>query len=343
MDSAPYLLDTAKYNAEDHSLDLVLPDQAFFSFSDPARPRSADLYLGTMGPLHATYWRSASVPNKLPVEGVAPGVEASPDNGAPCLPYDPLMSSDMRGRQARSAFPAGPGHVIVKLDLPPLEAIQAMVSAHPPAPSAEMATTSAIEQEGITSDARASGDALDSLAGSAGPADSHVDDLARALLAVQDDGNDIPGFMEVDQSLAHGPIDPALAAMDEAARAEALQSADPSTNTADTELDRTGESSSLVGEPSGSFGETKAESTRQVVPSQAQILDRDVWVIRPVAGEQSRSATEKALPIILVRGTDGMCFDLDVGIGIEIVDGQTRESQPLAMPICAHAGRCRSM
>ncbi len=294
-----------------------------------------------MGPLHATYWRSTATPNKLPVEGTAPGAESSSDHGAPCVPYDIHQLSDTRGRLANSAYPAGPGHVIVKLELPPLEVIQAAINAHAQTPSAATEDprapgtdqTHANDSQGVDGET-----ALDSLADSAGAADAHVDDLARALLAVQDEGSDIPGFMDTDQSLAHGSIDRALSAMDEGAGGGPPPAAGQSAGSAFCRGRITGQSNVLAVEPSGSFEDPKPDAESQIVPSQAQVLDRDVRLVLPATGGQSRSTSQKGLPIILVRGADSVCFDLDVAIAVEVFDGQPREFHSI-ISIYTHASR----
>lgn len=113
LDPVPRLLVDPAFKPDQHSLDLTL--SYFFVDEDRANPQPLGVYIGPIGPLRVTTWRS-----------VAPK-EKYFDPGAlyPAVPYDGTDEEPPlpEGQRVYSNFPFNVPHTIAKVELPDMEEV----------------------------------------------------------------------------------------------------------------------------------------------------------------------------------------------------------------------------
>ncbi|WVQ82218.1 hypothetical protein IAT38_004346 [Cryptococcus sp. DSM 104549] len=121
LDPIPRVLAIPTFHHELNTLDLTLSQFYFPSPNDPDQPPiPLDIYLGPLGPLRYSTWRSTAPPNRSEFA----------NRPVPAVPYDDSDPSQKHHQQAvMSSFSADEKHVIVVVRMPgPEEIVKAMQS-----------------------------------------------------------------------------------------------------------------------------------------------------------------------------------------------------------------------
>lgn len=127
LDPVPRLLVDPAYKPDQNTLDLTL--SYFFVDDDQTQPQPLSVYIGPIGPLRVTTWRSVAPKEKYFDPGALyPAVPYNGTNEEPPLP---------EGERVYSNFPFNVPHTIAKVELPATEEILRVMKA-----TAEEQTTS---------------------------------------------------------------------------------------------------------------------------------------------------------------------------------------------------------
>lgn len=113
LDPVPRLLVDPAFKSDQNTMDLTL--SYFFIDNDQAQPQALSLYIGPIGPLRVTTWRSVAPKEKYFDPGALyPAVPFNGTNEEPPLP---------EGERVYSNFPFNIPHTIAKVELPGMEEI----------------------------------------------------------------------------------------------------------------------------------------------------------------------------------------------------------------------------
>ena len=114
IDPIPQTLRPPTFRPDTNTLELTLSD--FFSLDSLSRSEPYQVYLGPLGPLQTSLYRSVAPPKAGSDDGISPHFEA--------VPYsDTGLASGETYRTVRSDWPCTIPHVIVVIDMPRAEEI----------------------------------------------------------------------------------------------------------------------------------------------------------------------------------------------------------------------------